>query len=262
MQCWCDRAALVRSQAGLNHKLQAPHASPRAAYPAATAEAWADGHVHAFAFFGKVPASVLFDNDRCLVAKILPDGTRQRATLFSGFVSLYLFRDRYGRPGKGNDKGSAEGLVGYSRRNFMVPIQRFASWDVFNGDLEEQSRQRQADVLPGQSETIGERLVRDLDAMAELPAAPFDACDQATGRVSSQAKVRGNLATAQAAGERNANRFSVKLRGWFLCHDASPLWQNTKSKERNNSVTGPNRPKEDLFAVTENSIEWAGRVLR
>ena len=57
------------------------------AYPAATAEAWVDGHVHAFAFFGKVPASVLYDNDRCLVSKILPDGTRRRATLFSGFLS-------------------------------------------------------------------------------------------------------------------------------------------------------------------------------
>ncbi len=29
------------------------------AYPAATAEAWMDGHVHAFAFFGRVPISVL-----------------------------------------------------------------------------------------------------------------------------------------------------------------------------------------------------------
>ncbi len=42
------------------------------AYPAATAEAWVDGHLHAFAFFGKVPASILYDNDRCLVARILP----------------------------------------------------------------------------------------------------------------------------------------------------------------------------------------------
>ena len=25
------------------------------AYPAATSEAWVDGHVHAFAFFGRVP---------------------------------------------------------------------------------------------------------------------------------------------------------------------------------------------------------------
>ena len=160
------------------------------AYPAATAEAWVDGHVHAFAFFGKVPVSILYDNDRCLVAKILPDGTRQRATLFSGFLSPYLFRDRYGRPGKGNDKGNAEGLVGYSRRNFMVPVPRFVSWASFNAYLEEQCRKRQADVLRGQSETIGERLVRDLVVMSDLPPAPFDACDQATGRVSSQALVR------------------------------------------------------------------------
>ena len=89
------------------------------AYPAAVAEAWVDGHIHAFAFLGAVPQSIVYDNDRCLVAKILPDGTRKRATLFSGFLSHYLIRDRYGRPGKGNDKGSVEGLVGYARRNFL-----------------------------------------------------------------------------------------------------------------------------------------------
>src|SRR3546814_2335840 len=53
------------------------------AYPAAVAEAWVDGHIHAFAFFGAVPQSIVYDNDRCLVAKILPDGTRKRAALFS-----------------------------------------------------------------------------------------------------------------------------------------------------------------------------------
>ena len=160
------------------------------AYRAATSEAWVDGHVHAFAFFGKVPGSILYDNDRCLVAKILPDGTRQRARLFSGFLSHYLFHDRYGRPGKGNDKGNVEGLVGYSRRNFMVPVPRFATWQEFNAYLEDRCRKRQTDVLRGQSETIGERLARDMAAMADLPVASFDACDQATGRVSSQALVR------------------------------------------------------------------------
>ena len=129
-------------------------------------------------------------NNRCLVSKILPDGTRLRATLFNGFLSHYVFRDRYGRPGKGNDKGNAEGLVGFSRHNFMVPIPRFATWDDFNAHLESQCRRRQGDILRGQSETIGERLKRDLAAMSELPTAPSDACDQATGRVSSQALVR------------------------------------------------------------------------
>ena len=160
------------------------------AYPAATAEAWVDGHVHAFAFFGRVPLSVLSDNDRCLVARILPDGSRQRAVLFSGFLSHYVIQDRYGRPGKGNDKGSVEGIVGWARRNFMVPLPRFATWTEFNAWLEEQCRRRQADVLRGHRETIGERLQRDLEAMVPLPPAPFDACDQATGRVNSQALVR------------------------------------------------------------------------
>ena len=32
------------------------------AYPAATAEAWVDGHVHAFSFFGTVPSSMLPDD--------------------------------------------------------------------------------------------------------------------------------------------------------------------------------------------------------
>jgi transposase len=160
------------------------------AYPAATSEAWVDGHIHAFAFFGRVPQSILYDNDRCLVAKILPDGTRKRAALFSGFLSHYVIRDRYGRPGKGNDKGSVEGLVGWARRNFMVPLPSFPSWEAFNGWLEAQCRKRQADILRGHTETIGQRLARDLEAMAELPPAPFDACDQASGQVSSQALVR------------------------------------------------------------------------
>jgi len=173
------------------------------AYPAATAEAWADGHVHAFVFSSArclcrcsmtTTAAPLSGMQACpagqRMATILPDGTRQRAALFSGFLSHYLFRDRDGRPGKGNDKGNAEGLVGYSRRNFMVPIPRFATWGAFNDYLETQCLKRQADVLRGQSETIGQRLERDLAAMPDLPAAPFDACDQATGRVSSQALLR------------------------------------------------------------------------
>ena len=114
------------------------------AYRAATAEAWVDGHVHAFSFFGAVALSIVYDNDRCLVSRIERDGTRRRTRLFSGFLSHYLIGDRYGRPGKGNDKGAVEGLVGWSRRNFMVPLPRFASLEALNGYLEQRCRERQA----------------------------------------------------------------------------------------------------------------------
>ena len=48
------------------------------AYPAETTEAFLDGHVSAFAFLGGVPQSILYDNTRLAVAKILGDGRPQR----------------------------------------------------------------------------------------------------------------------------------------------------------------------------------------
>ena len=90
------------------------------AYPAETTEAFLDGHVSAFSFLGGVPQSILYDNTRLAVARILGDGRRKRTQAFSELQSHYLFEDRFGRPGKGNDKGKVEGLVGYMRRNFLV----------------------------------------------------------------------------------------------------------------------------------------------
>jgi hypothetical protein len=72
----------------------------------------------------------------------------------------------------------------------MVPIPQFATWEAFNIWLEEQCRKRQRDKLRGESETIGERLQRDLAAMRPLPASPFDACDQASAKVTAQSLVR------------------------------------------------------------------------
>ncbi len=97
------------------------------AYPAETTEAFCDGHVSAFSFLGGVPRSILYDNTRLAVARILGDGRRKRTRVFSELVSHYLFEDRFGQPGKGNDKGKVEGLVGYARRNFLVPVPSFPS---------------------------------------------------------------------------------------------------------------------------------------
>ena len=53
--------------------------------------------------------------------KSLGDGRRKRTRSFTELQSHYLFEDRFGRPGKGNDKGKGEGMVGYVRRNFWFP---------------------------------------------------------------------------------------------------------------------------------------------
>ena len=120
----------------------------------------------------------------------MPDGTRKRTDRFLSLLSHYVIKDRYGRPSKGNDKGKVEGLVGFARRNFMVPIPRFDSLEAFNNYLEDMCRKRQGNVLRGHTENIVQRLVRDLSAMSALPTAPFEACDQRSGRVTSTSVVR------------------------------------------------------------------------
>jgi len=160
------------------------------AYPAATTEAFCDAHIAAFAFFGGVPVSILYDNTRIAVARILGDGQRKRTRVFSELASLYLFEDRFDHPGKGTDKGKVEGMVGYTRRNFMVPKPQFASFDDLNAHLTEQCRKRMDDKLRGHKGTIGERFEVDADRLQPLPVVPYDACDKQSVRVSSLSLVR------------------------------------------------------------------------
>jgi hypothetical protein len=160
------------------------------AYPAERLEAFCDGHNAAFAFFGGVPRSILYDNTGLAVARIRGDGTRERTRGFAELRSHYLFLDRFGRPGKGNDKGKVEGLVGYARRNFLVPVPRVESFAALNAHLEARCRERRGARLRGHDETIGERLARDLEALLPLPAAPYEACETRSARVSSLSLVR------------------------------------------------------------------------
>jgi transposase len=162
-------------------------------YPAETTEAFCDGHVRAFAFFGGVPKSILYDNTKIAVARILGDGKRQRTRVFTELQSHYLFEDRFGRPGKGNDKGKVEGLVGYARRNFLVPIPVFESFEALNAHLLACCRRRMADCLRGHDGTIGERLERDLAAFQTPLPAPYDACEKVPTSVSSLSLVRYRL---------------------------------------------------------------------
>ena len=157
-----------------------------AAFPAETTEAFLEGHVRAFAYFGGVPTRILYDNLKIAVARILGGEQRQRTRAFSELQSYYLFADKFGRP----DKGKVEGLVGYAQRNFMVPIPRVSSWEALNAHLEEQCRKRRERRLRGHSETIGERFERDRAAMLPLPATPYEACEKISARVSSLALVR------------------------------------------------------------------------
>jgi hypothetical protein len=211
------------------------------AYPAETTEAFCAGHVAAFDFFGKVPRSILYDNTRIAVARILGDGRRQRTRVFGELQSHYLFTDRFGRPGKGNDKGKVEGLVGLIRRNYLVPLPHAASFDALNKDLLAACRRRLDDRLRGHDETIGERMERDLMAFHDLPPTPYDACEKQAGRVSSLSLVRyrgTDYSVPSAWGHRE-----VMVRGYVhevvISCGAEIIARHPRSYEREDFVFDP-----------------------
>ena len=115
----------------------------------------------------------------------------RRHRAFSELQSHYLFAEKFGRPAKGNDKGKVEGLVGYARRNFMVPIPRASSWEELNVHLEAACLMRGGSV--GCAGT-GRRSRNGSNATAQhccrCPDAPYEACEKITTRVTSLSLVR------------------------------------------------------------------------
>jgi transposase len=106
------------------------------AYPTERLEAFIAGHVEAFAFFGGVFAELWYDNPKTAVVRILAGPAREEHERLSALRAHYLFESSFCTPGRGNEKGSVENLVGYVRRNALVPYTRsFPSFAALNEHL-------------------------------------------------------------------------------------------------------------------------------
>jgi transposase len=211
------------------------------AFPAETTEAFLEGHNHAFAWFGGVPRTILYDNTKLAVAQILGDGTRTKTRAFTELQSHYLFAERFGRPGKGNDKGKVEGLVGYARRNFLVPVPRCVSWEELNARLREQCAGRRERKLRGHDETIGKRFEKDKEMLLPLPATPYEACEKRTTRVTSMSLVRYRANDYSVPVEWGHREVLVKgfVHEVVICAASEVIARHARSYEREDMIFDP-----------------------
>ncbi len=210
-------------------------------FPQETTEAFCLGHAEAFAWFGGVPQSILYDNTSIAVARILETGERIRTQVFGQLLSHYLFRDRFARVGKGNDKGNVEGLVKYIQRTILTPIPQAPDWESLNLQARERCLQRRDERVRGSDGTIGERLVADVAAFLPLPAVPFDCCRLVPGRVSSQSLVRfrtNDYSVPVAFGHR-AVLVKAYVHVVVICHGAEVIARHVRSYERDTMVFDP-----------------------
>src|SRR5262245_48748828 len=109
---------------------------------------------------------------------------------------------------------------------------------VLNEQLLEGCRRRLGDRLRGHEETIGERLVRDLEAFHCLPPAPYDACEKKAGRVSSQLLVRyrGTDYSVQTAYGNREILISGYVHEVVICCGAEVIARHPRSYEREDFV--------------------------
>jgi transposase len=159
-------------------------------FPRECTEAFMEGHCRAFEFFGGVPKRISYDNSKIPVARIVGKRERELTPAFLRLVSHFLFEPHFCLVRRPNEKGHVECLVGYSRRNFLVPLPRVDRFETLNAELEEKCRRDLERRLRGKAATKAELLEEERSALLKIPKHRFEARRVEQARADSLALVR------------------------------------------------------------------------
>jgi transposase len=152
-------------------------------YPCERQQALFDGHIHAFAFFGGVFPVLIYDNLTTAVQKVLRGKKRILQEAYDKFRSYYNFAPRFCNRGQGHEKGGVEGLVGYSRRNYMVPVPEAESLEELNKKLLQDCLLYGEHRISGRERTVNELYEAEKDHLISLPNIPFSNLEAYSGKV-------------------------------------------------------------------------------
>jgi transposase len=146
------------------------------AFPNQQQEALFEGHQDAFSFFGGVPHAIWYDRMSQAVKRGFPGNKPQEQEAFIAFRSHHLFQSRFCNPREAHEKGLVENLVGYARRNFLVPVPEVDSFQELNALLRERCLAEAKRRLRGETLTIGELWDEERPHLLPLPERPFPCC--------------------------------------------------------------------------------------
>lgn len=146
------------------------------AFPFQKQEAFFEGHLQGFHFFGGVPGRITYDNLKTAVYKILTGRNRQEQQAFKTFRSYYLFESNYCTPAQGHEKGGVENDVGYVQRNFMAPVLKVSSYEELNTILNRACQQNVQRHIRGKEAPVMALWEEEKAFFLPLPAADYAAC--------------------------------------------------------------------------------------
>ena len=144
-------------------------------FPRECTETFQEGHGRAFSYFGGVPRRISYDNSRIAVKTFVRGRGDQPTREFLRLESHFLFEHHFCRVRRANEKGNVEGLVGFARRNFMVPVPQIDDLEEFNEQLAQGCRADLERRVRGQSTTKQGLLEEEQRALLPLPKQSFEA---------------------------------------------------------------------------------------
>jgi hypothetical protein len=145
-------------------------------FPFEKQEAFLEGHKRAFEFFGGVPHTLVWDNLKVAVKKILSGRNRVEQQSFIAFRSHYLFDSRFITPGEPHENGRVENLIGYVRRNFFVPLPEVENFHELNEMLLSKCQREDERIPSGEKESIGMMHQQEKEKLLSLPPRPYPCC--------------------------------------------------------------------------------------
>ena len=176
-------------------------------------EAFLEGHVQAFEYFGGVPGRVRYDNLKPAVVRVLKGRDRQESERFTALRSTYGFDSFFCIPGQrgAHEKGGVEGEIGRFRRRHLVPVPAVASLAELNERIIAADQVDDARVITGRTATVGDDFVLERPTLRELPAEPFDPAVIAERRVDHRSRVSVRQCYYSVPARYVARRLTIRL---------------------------------------------------
>ncbi|MCP4673165.1 MAG: IS21 family transposase [Desulfobacula sp.] len=151
-------------------------------YPCERQQALFDAHMQAFLYFGGVFPVLIYDNLTTAVQKVFKGKNRLLQKEFTKFKAYYNFTPRFCNPGQGHEKGGVEGLVGYSRRNYMVPVPQAKTLEDLNRMLLQECQAYGSHRISGKESSVDGMYEQEKRHLLSLPDIKFSNIQTTNGK--------------------------------------------------------------------------------
>jgi transposase len=156
--------------------------------PGENSECLLEGLKWIFQHLGGVPHKIRFDNLSAAVT--LRKKNRKINQSFDRFCLHYGFEAEFCNVARANEKGNVESKVGYSRRNWFVPIPGIDDISSFNQQLFQKAEADMKRSHYTKGDSIKELFVQEQAQLLALPTVPYDVVRWDTATVDKYGRVK------------------------------------------------------------------------